>query len=1163
MKVEEALEIVESILHQGHLNRVQQVVFRQSWEGQSYAEIARTSGYEVGYIKDVGSKLWQSLSKVLGKKVSKSNFCGVIKQRILTNHTSLQTQGVSAQESWQALGNSSNLSASTWLTANQRQDWADAIDTTGFFARAAELAILKQWILQDRCRMVMLVGMGGMGKTALAVKLAQQIHEEFQFFIWRSLRNAPPLKELVAELIQFLSGRHLAYLPESVDSRILLLIESLRSSRCLLVLDDCESVMQSGEYAGYYRKGYEGYGQLLKCIVETPHCSSLVLISREKPVALIAIERETFPVRLLKLAGVQISAGREIIKAMGEFSASEDKWRELVEYYDGNPLALKTVAAAARDLFDGSLYKTIDSLKQGTLVFNEIRCVLEEQLARLSDLEKEVVYWLAINRKPVSLSELQGDFISKVRGREVLEALASLQRRTLVEKSVDGFKQKRLITEYLVEKIVTRACKEITTQEINLLNKYPLIKATSPDYIRNEQIKFVLQPIIDELLKVFITKTNLKSQLDKVLEKQQRDFQIKPGYLGGNILNIFWLMNIDLIGHDFSNVAIWQAYLKTVKLHDVSFQNADFAKSVFPDALVGILSVAFSSDGKFLVTGDKDYEICLWQVAEGTQVFAYRGHTGQVNSVAFSPDGHILTSGSSDCTVKLWDVDTGQCLKTLQEHTEQVASVAFSPCGETLASSSLDQTVRLWDTNTGHCFKILQGHSDGIESVAFNPDGQTLASASADHSVKLWDISTGKCLKTLQGHSDHVRSVAFSPDGQTLASGGEDQVVILWSAGLGEGLQVLRGDTGPVWSIAFSPQGKILASGSPDQKVKLWDIHSGQLLRTWQAHSSVVLSVAFSPQGKTLVSGSADHTLNLWDVSTYQYSKALIGHTNSVCSVAFSPDNKTLASGSMDQTVKLWNSYTAQYLKTLEGHISWVLSVVFSADGQTLASGSHDGTVRLWDIHTGQCLKILPGHTGWVGTVAFSPDSTTLVSGSEDRTIKLWDVSSGQCLNTLQEHNGQIQSVVFSPDGNTLASGSHDQMVRLWDVSTGRCLKTLAHSNQVSSVAFSPDGRTLASGSRDQMVRLWEIQTGNCIRILPGHQHWIFSVDFSPDGHILASGSHDETIKLWEVQTGKCLKTLRVPRPYESMNITGVTGLSEAQKAALMALGAVELKSGV
>jgi len=130
--------------------------------------------------------------------------------------------------------------------------------------------------------------------------------------------------------------------------------------------------------------------------------------------------------------------------------------------------------------------------------------------------------------------------------------------------------------------------------------------------------------------------------------------------------------------------------------------------------------------------------------------------------------------------------------------------------------------------------------------------------------------------------------------------------------------------------------------------------------------------------------------------------------------------------------------------------------------------------------------------------------------------------------------------------------------VKLWDVNTGNCIKTLAgHTNWVWSVAFSPDGKTLVSSSYDRTVRLWDVTTGRCIRTLTGHTSEIYSVSFSRDGQTVASGCADQTARLWDASTGECLKILRAPGLYEGMNITGVTGLTEAQKATLIALGAI------
>ncbi len=446
MTVEEALAMVKKFLNKDSLSIIQEIVFRQAWEGKSYFEIASRSGYDPGYVKEAGYKLWQLLSEALGEKVTKKNFQLVLQQ-------DWHNQNTAESELLEEVAPPSM--ASVQVITNQRQDWGEAIDVDVFYDRTEELFTLEQWIVQEHSRVVVLLGMGGIGKTALSVKLAQKIQHKFDYLIWRSLRNAPPLTELLAELIQFLCQQQKLVLSETVDATVSELMKYLRSSRCLLILDNAESILCEGDRTGSYREGYSGYGQLLTCVAEASHQSSLVLTSREKPRGLATKEGEKLFIRALQLTGMPAAAVREILQARCFFSGSESEWRVLVEHYAGNPLALKMVAPIIQFFFDSSVAKFLEFLKKRPLVLDDIRHLLDQHFNRLSDLEKEVMYWLAINQQ-VSFSNLPSNFAPQVCPREFLAVLASLKRRALIEQRPSGFIQQPFVMDYITEKLAVK-----------------------------------------------------------------------------------------------------------------------------------------------------------------------------------------------------------------------------------------------------------------------------------------------------------------------------------------------------------------------------------------------------------------------------------------------------------------------------------------------------------------------------------------------------------------------------------------------------------------------------------------------------------------------------------------------------------------------------------
>ena len=1090
------------------------------------------------------------------------------------------------------------------FTSSVKIDWGEFPNVEVFYGRESELLELEQWIVGDRCQLASVLGIGGIGKSVLSAKLVDRVKYTFEYVYWRSLHNAPPLENILKSAIQFFSDQQRTNLPDNIEDLLSILIEYLRTHRCLMVLDNFESVLKPGSQAGQYLENYKGYGNLLQHIGAIKHQSCLLLTSREKPNEIPPLEGRSMPVRSMHLTGVKVGEARQILKDEG-LEGSDEAWQQFVDLCVGNPFALKLASELIRELFMGEI---ATFLREREIAIDNISILLDQQFQRLSSLEQTIMFWLAIDREAVSLYELCGDIVPPISKSDLTEALKSLRHRSMIETSGSAlFRLQPIIMEYVTGLLVQNIFEELENQDLRLFANHALIKAQAKDYIRQAQILLILEPITHRLLTVF-GREGLEAKLKNILCKVQELPSSKSSYAGGNLLNLLVHRHYDINGYDLSSLAIWQAYLQDVTLTDVNFANTDLTGSVFADKFGSIFSVTFSPHGDLLAAGTANGEIRLWLTARNTPLHTCMGHTDSVRSVAFNPNNRMLASGSDDQTIRLWEVDIDRApvnLKILADHTGRVYSVIFSPDGKTIASGSEDQTIRLWDIDTGKILQTLRGHDDRVWSVAFSPDGKTIASGSEDQTIRLWDIDTGKILQTLRGHDDRVWSVAFSPDGKTIASGSEDRTARLWDIDTGRCYSILRDHTDRVYSVAFSANGEMLASGShdktirlwetsgnyrclkiledhnnwirsvaffpntevgqlasgsDDQTVRLWDIKSGECLKTLQGKSNWVRSIAYSSDGKFLISGSEDRTVRLWDATSGKCLKVLSGHDNRVRSVAFSPDGKMLASSSEDRTVRLWDATSGKCLNILPGFYHWVWSVTFSPDSKFLASAGEDHIVRIWEVNTGECILTLKGHEDWIWSVAYSPDGKAIASGSDDQTIRLWNVNTGECLFILEGHKHRVRSVAFSPSGKFLASGSEDRTIRLWETSTGNWLKTLqGHSGRVYSVSFSPSGKFLASGSEDRTIRLWETSTGNWLKTLQGHSGRVYSVSFNPsEENVLASGSEDETIMRWDIAMGKPSLLLKSDKPYERMNIAGVTGLTMSQKAALLALGAIE-----
>ena len=729
------------------------------------------------------------------------------------------------------------------------------------------------------------------------------------------------------------------------------------------------------------------------------------------------------------------------------------------------------------------------------------------------------------------------------------------------------------------------------------------MKAQSKDYVRESQVRIFLRPIVKRLIDQF-GKPGLESQLQGLLSTIKAQTALRPGYVAGNILNLLVYSEVNLSGYNFSNLSVWQAYLRDVELIDVDFSGADLTGSLFLTALYQTVYLAYSADGAYLATAQLRSTVNLWRTEDLTLVRSFeRGDIGR-GSLAFSPDGRWLAGSGENFAIYVWEYEAAVTRYILTGHTADSPALIFSPDSQFLASGSRDRTIRIWDLRSGELVALFKGDLSSIFSLAFSLDGMELISGGVDGQIRIWSVAQKSCLDILTQHVGTIFALALSPDGTHLASAGEDGLIHIWNLQTRSIDFTLPGHENTVYALAFSPNGQKLISRGHDTLILVWDMKTKRLSSTLPTSALMGFALAFHPNGQQIASCDETYAIRLWDINT----KDLVFSQKSpklyeTYQFIFAPDSQTIIAANPDAYCQLWNIREESYkiVKLNANGDQRLCYLAISHDGSTLfntlgtdiqiwsypkmtlnntwpmptsalqriavdskteklAAVGKGGIIFIGDINLRYIAHRLEGNTDTYSRLTFSPNGALLGSTGYDKTIRIWDVKTGLCLHAIKIDENTICDILFSQDGQFIIAGQRDAIC-VWNTHTGelvRQFEPLDRQTGVCPIAVDKQENVVVSIAKDFTMPVWDYQSGKIIRVLEGHGLMTSCLQFSPDNKILASCAVDETIRLWNVHTGQCIATLQVRDPYEGMNIENTTGLTPSTKRALQQLGAID-----
>ncbi|MGP1386813.1 MAG: AAA family ATPase [Thainema sp.] len=1105
--IEEKLNVVR--VAGERLSNIERALLVSAWRAprRTYREIAETEGYSQSYVHNVAADLWEDLSRAFDTKIRKPSLKATISSSMLRDR-----QSPSELPSEQPI----------------RHDFGNWMGSADLLGRDDEQQQLTEYLSANQARIVGVTGITGIGKSCLCEAVVRRLANQFSVILCRSLRSQIPFHDVLSRWLYLLEPENHSVTSSSEDM-LQIVLQLMQQQRCLLILDDFDAIVQDGYMAQQETVLYQQFLQRVSQLA----AGCVLVISRTNTELLNLSFWQQAQHLFLSALAPEIS--QQLMAQHGALPPAP-LLDDIQTYYAHHPHYLTAVARQVHHPTVAGRWQYFwDSLSSRLL--QGVHHCLKADYNHLNSIEQDVMHWLVIAAKPLSIEYLQSHLSRSNLQPNLIHAVAKLCDRAFIQ-SVNGTVNKASETsdtneanqandvpryaptaiwrDFILQHLLHEMVEELYAEQFHLLHHLPIRSVQDPAVVIQQQQDQLVKPILQRLKDRYGSLNQLKQRLKALLDQVcTRQLDVRS-HTAGNLINFCQAAGVSFNSLDFSDLDIRNADFRQVSLWNCIGNHTRLRNCGFTIPLADRIALALDATGQHLAVGESNGQITVWQVETATPIQIF--HDAEVCCLAFHPQQPILACGTVVGSVCLWhwQSQSNSTVIVRKIHDAAITTLAFAADGEILAIGDRSGRIMLWSApfQTNSTLQELSFLSE-LSSLSEIP---FLSEQQSDCQV---DRQVDRQVERQAERQTAIRHLTWSDDSQRLAVS-DSYTGLVWDRATNTTHPVSASNIGRIRSLIFEDN-YLYAAISDRTSLWLWRLQPAWLFWATVEEEATITSVHLwrtqTASQSIYLAYIKDDQLILKTINS-ELEEVIQLPIELSTPLAVSGDGQRLAVMPSARSIQLWQmptetGSTASIIQHWMGYSCPVQAYTFDPTAQLLAVGNRDGSVRVWDLDAVRCRHVFQVSHTRMRAIALSPDSQHLASSDLDGHLWLWNLATDQSPQLLEGHRHEINALAFHPAQPQLASGSTSGTIRLWHSARGTTQHTFRHPVGITHLIFSPDGQYLMSGDRQGLVCVWDLDTNQLLTSVQAHDGTIEHLGFMPSGQLISAG-RDHTVRRWD-----------------------------------------------